>query len=203
MQKGLIIGATGNLGRVVTQTLLGRTTAHLTLFARHVDRWQVVEKDRVTLVKGDVLDAAQLSQAVVGQDFVFVALRGDLPAYVQAILSAMQKAGVTRVIFIAAMGIYNEVADDAAANLQQNVALAPYRAAADLIERAPGVTYTIIRPGWFTQGPVAYELTRKGEAVGGHQVSLASVADLVRRLVTEPKFGHNANFGIHTPLIKR
>lgn len=203
MQKGLIIGATGNLGRVVTQTLLGRTTAHLTLFARHVDRWRVVEKDRVTLVKGDVLDEAQLSQAMAGQDFVFVALRGDLPAYVQAILSAMQKAGVTRVIFIAAMGIYDEVADDAAANLQQNVALAPYRAAADLIERATGVTYTIIRPGWFTQGPVAYELTRKGEAVGSHQVSMASVADLVRRLVTEPEFGHNANFGIHTPLIKR
>ena len=203
MQKGLIIGATGNLGRVVTQTLLGRTTAHLTLFARHVDRWRVVEKDRVTLVKGDVLDEAQLSQAMAGQDFVFVALRGDLPAYVQAILSAMQKAGVTRVIFIAAMGIYDEVADDAAANLQQNVTLAPYRAAADLIERETGVTYTIIRPGWFTQGPVAYELTRKGEAFGGHQVSLASVADLVRRLVTEPEFGHNANFGIHTPLIKR
>ena len=202
MQKGLIIGATGNLGRVVTQTLLGRTTAHLTLFSRHVDRWRVVEKDRVTLVKGDVLDEAQLSQAMAGQDFVFVALRGDLPAYVQAILSAMQKAGVTRVIFIAAMGIYNEVADDAA-NLQQNVALAPYRAAADLIERETGVTYTIIRPGWFTQGPVAYELTRKGEAVGGHQVSLASVADLVRRLVMEPEFGANANFGIHTPLIKR
>lgn len=203
MQKGLIIGATGNLGRVVTQTLLGRTTAHLTLFARHVDRWRVVEKDRVTLVKGDVLDAAQLSQAMAGQDFVFVALRGDLPAYVQAILAAMQQAGVTRVIFIAAMGIYNEVADDATANLRQNAALAPYRAAADLIERADGVTYTIIRPGWFTQGPVAYELTRKGEAVGSHQVSLASVADLVRRLVTEPEFGVNANFGIHTPLIKR
>ena len=203
MQKGLIIGATGNLGRVVTQTLLGRTTAHLTLFARHVDRWRVVEKDRVTLVKGDVLDAAQLSQAMAGQDFVFVALRGDLPAYVQAILAAMQQAGVTRVIFIAAMGIYDEVADDAAANLRQNAALAPYRAAADLIERADGVTYTIIRPGWFTQGPVAYELTRKGEAVGSHQVSLASVADLVRRLVTEPEFGVNANFGIHTPLIKR
>lgn len=72
MQKGLIIGATGNLGRVVTQTLLGRTTAHLTLFARHVDQWRVVEKDRVTLVKGDVLDEAQLSQAMAGQDFVFV-----------------------------------------------------------------------------------------------------------------------------------
>lgn len=198
-----IIGATDNLGRVVTQTLLGRTTARLTLFARHVDRWRVVEKDRVTLVKGDVLDEAQLSQAMAGQDFVFVALRGDLPAYVQAILSAMQKAGVTRVIFIAAMGIYDEVADDAAANLQQNVALAPYRAAADLIERATGVTYTIIRPGWFTQGPVAYELTRKGEAVGSHQVSMASVADLVRRLVMEAEFGANANFGIHTPLIKR
>ena len=203
MQKGLIIGATGNLGRVVTQTLLGRTTAHLTLFARHIDRWRVVEKDRVALVKGDVLDEAQLSQAMAGQDFVFVALRGDLPAYVQAILSAMQKAGVTRVIFIAAMGIYDEVADDAAANLRQNAALAPYRAAADLIERATGVTYTIIRPGWFTQGPVAYELTRKGEAVGSHQVSMASVADLVRRLVTKPEFGVNANFGIHTPLIKR
>lgn len=203
MQKGLIIGATGNLGRVVTQTLLGRTTAHLTLFARHVDRWRVVEKDRVTLVKGDVLDAAQLSQAMAGQDFVFVALRGDLPAYVQAILAAMQQAGVTRVIFIAAMGIYDEVADDATANLRQNAALAPYRAAADLIERADGVTYTIIRPGWFTQGPVAYELTRKGEAVGSHQVSMASVADLVRRLVTKPEFGVNANFGIHTPLIKR
>ena len=202
MQKGLIIGATGNLGRVVTQTLLGRTTAHLTLFARHVDRWQVVEKDRVTLVKGDVLDAAQLSQAMAGQDFVFVALRGDLPAYVQAILSAMQKAGVTRVIFIAAMGIYDEVPDETTANLSHNPALAPYRTAADLIEAAR-VVYTIIRPGWVTQGPVAYDLTERGEAFGGHHVSLASVADLVRRLVTEPKFGHNANFGIHTPLIKR
>ncbi|MDN6519299.1 MAG: NAD(P)H-binding protein, partial [Enterococcus sp.] len=71
-----------------------------------------------------------------------------------------------------------------------------FRQAADIIE-ASTLNYTIIRPGWFTNGPVNYELTKKGEPFGGHDVSRKSIADLVKRVSEDLHYQNHQSIGIN------
>ena len=197
MTNVLIIGATGTLGSAARQTLLKETDAQLTLLARHANRLQATP-GRERVVAGSVTDSATLDDAIAGQDFVFAARSGDLPTYVQAIVDAMKRQGVKRLAFISSMGIYGELPARLGGDGTVAPVLRPYRQAADIVEES-GLDYTVIRPGWFTGGPVNYELTVKGEPFGGHDASVASIADLVKRLVVEPGFGVKESLGINTP----
>ena len=193
MTNVLIIGATGTLGSAARQTLLKETDAQLTLLARHANRLQATPgRERV------VADPATLDDAIAGQDFVFAALSGDLPTYAEAIVDAMKRQGVKRLAFISSMGIYGELPARLGGDGTVAPVLRPYRQAADIVEES-GLDYTVIRPGWFTGGPVNYELTVKGEPFGGHNASVALIADLVKRLVVEPGFGVKESLGINTP----
>ncbi|RRK09660.1 NAD-dependent epimerase/dehydratase family protein [Lactiplantibacillus garii] len=193
----LIIGATGTIGGAVRQNLLKTTEDHLTLFARHVGRLRA--NDRETVLAGDVTDAADLDRAMAGQDVVFVALSGPLGRFAKAIVSAMDRQHVTRLLFITSMGIYNEIPASVGSrgNLDSNGMLQPYREAADVIE-ASDLNYTVIRPGWFTNGPVDYEVTRKGEPFGGHDVSISSIADFVSRAVADETYYAHESVGLNT-----
>lgn len=193
----LIIGATGTIGSAVRQTLLKTTDDHLTLFARHAGRLRA--SDRETVLAGDVTNAADLDRAMAGQDVVFVALSGPLGRFAQAIVSAMDRQHVTRLLFITSMGIYNEIPASVGSrgNLASNGMLQPYREAADVIE-ASDLNYTVIRPGWFTNGPVDYEVTRKGEPFGGHDVSISSIADFVERAVADETYYAHESVGLNT-----
>lgn len=66
MRNVLIIGATGTLGRAATKTLLAETDAHLTLFSRSADRLPVTDQERVTMLSGNVMNAADLDKALAG-----------------------------------------------------------------------------------------------------------------------------------------
>ena len=57
--------------------------------------------------------------------------------------------------------------------------------------------YTIVRPGWFTRdAEVSYQITQKGEAFKGHDVSLDSVSDLIVKLATTPGLHVRASIGV-------
>ena len=51
----------------------------------------------------------------------------------------------------------------------------------------------------FLIGPIDYEVTRKGEPFGGHDVSRESIADLVMKLVADPELYAHDSVGINTP----
>ncbi len=192
----LIIGATGSLGREVRKHLLQTTDDNLTLFARSAGRIHDIDDARERAAEGDVYDSAVLEGALAGQDAVFAALSGDLGGMARAIVEAMDRTGVKRLIFISSMGIYNEIpAWGAGGNLENNPMLATYRDAADVVE-ASDLDYTVIRPGWFDNGPVDYEVTLKGEPFGGHDVSRASIADLVGKLIADDTLYARESVGI-------
>lgn len=195
----LIIGATGSLGRTVAPYLLEHTDDNLTLFARNASRVRIEDPKRERAISGDVYSAADLAEALAGQDAVFVALSGDLGEMARCIVAAMDKAGVKRLIFISSMGIYNEIpAWGADGNLENNPVLRTYREAADVVE-ASDLDYTVIRPGWFDNGSADYEVTRKGEPFGGHDVSRAAIADLVMRLIGDDALYARESIGINRP----
>lgn len=198
-KKVTIIGATGSIGRTVTEYLLENADDEMVLFSRSANRIRIEDPSRETAVAGDVRNAAELDAAIAGSDAVFAALSGDLAGMARDIVASMDRTGVARLIFISSMGIYNEIpAWGADGNLDRNPMLSAYREAADVVE-ASDLDYTVIRPGWFTSGPVDYEVTRKGEPFGGHDVSRASIADLVMKLIADPTLYAHDSVGINTP----
>lgn len=199
MQNGLIIGATGSIGRAVRKMMLAQTDVHLTLYSRRANRLKLDAK-RETAIAGSVLDDDQLDQTISGQDFVFVALSGDMANFATHIVASMERVNVHRLIFITTMGIYQEIPAWLGDSPEpyHNPILKSFRQAADRIEQS-SLNYTIIRPGWYTNGPINYEITQKGEPFGGHDVSRQSIADYVIRLINDPTLDNQASVGINTP----
>lgn len=199
MQNGLIIGATGSIGRAVRKMMLAQTDVHLTLYSRRANRLKLDAK-RETAVAGSVLDDDQLDQTISGQDFVFVALSGDMANFATHIVASMERVNVHRLIFITTMGIYQEIPAWLGDSPEpyHNPILKSFRQAADRIEQS-SLNYTIIRPGWYTNGPINYEITQKGEPFGGHNVSRQSIADYVIRLINDSTLDNQASVGINTP----
>lgn len=198
MTNILIIGATGSVGSVTRQYFLDHTDDQLTLMARNTDRLGRLS-DREQAIAGSVTDEATLQTALRGQDVVFAALSGNLSGMAKSLVAAMDTAGVQRLLFIASMGIYNEIPASlgASGNLRNNPMLQGYRAAADVVE-ASDLNYTVIRPGWFDNGSdTDYQVTKKGEPFGGHDVSRQSIADLVVRLAHDETLGSRDSLGIN------
>ena len=153
------------------------------------------------VVEGDVLDRAQLDPAVRGQDIVCANLAGDLDAQAARIVESMTTADVGRLIFITALGIYDEVPGTFGEWNRRQIGplLGPYRAAADTIEES-GLDYTILRPAWLTNADeVSYEVTQKDEPFKGTEVSRKSVAALVTDIATTPDLWSRANLGVNKP----
>lgn len=144
-------------------------------------------------------DTSTLLEALKGQDAVFAASSGNLRSMASSLVNAMDHSDVKRLLFITSMGIYNEIPASvgASGNLASNPVLQNYRDAADVIE-ASDLNYTIIRTGWFDNGnDTIYEVTKKGEPFGGHDVSRKSIADLVVRLAHDEKLGSRDSLGIN------
>ncbi|WP_125573943.1 NAD(P)H-binding protein [Levilactobacillus huananensis] len=198
MTNVLIIGATGSVGSVTRQYFLDHTDDQLTLMARNTNRLGQLS-NREQAVAGSVTDVATLRTALRGQDVVFAALSGNLSNMARSLVAAMDTAGVQRLVFITSMGIYNEIPASvgASGNLRSNPMLQGYRAAADVVE-ASDLNYTIIRPGWFDNGnDTDYQVTKKGEPFGGHDVSRKSIADLVVRLAHDETLGARDSLGVN------
>lgn len=197
MKKVLIIGATGTIGGAVRQTLLNETDDQLTLFTRSANRLSATERE--TVIAGDVTKDSDLDKAIAGQDVVFVALSGALGRFAKTIVAAMDWNHVTRLLFITSMGIYDEIPASigASGNLSHNSMLRSYREAADIIEGS-NLNYTVIHPGWFTGGPVDYEITKKGEPFGGHDVSISSIADFVKDAIADDNYYSHDSVGLNS-----
>lgn len=194
MTSILVLGANGQVARNTTRVLLrdtSATDAQLTLYLRRAKRLTNPDPKRVTIVEGDVLDAATLATSMRGQDVVYANLAGAMKQQAEHIVAAMHATSLRRLIFISSMGIYGEVPGERYKSI-----LDPYRDSAAVIE-ASDLDYTILRPGWFTQDDeVAYQLTQKGEPFKGHDISLNSLSDLIVKLALTPGLHSRRSLGV-------
>ncbi len=191
MTKILVLGANGQLARNTIPFLLQNPDVALTLYLRRAARLSNPDPARVTIVDGDVLEPTTLRTAMPGQDVVYANLAGAMEAQARAIVDAMHAAGVKRLIFISSMGIYNEVPGE-----PYRPVLDPYRDSAGVIE-ASDLDYTILRPGWFTQDDaIDYQVTEKGDAFKGRDVSLNSLSHLIVRLANSPTLHVRSSLGV-------
>jgi uncharacterized protein YbjT (DUF2867 family) len=186
MTKVLVLGAGRQIARWAIE-MLADEDVELTLLLRDASKLaEAPESARV--VEGDVVDREQLDPAVRGQDVVYANLAGELDTQATRIVESMTAASVQRLVFITALGIYNEVPGRFGEwnRRQAGPLLKPYRAAADTIEES-GLDYTILRPAWLTNADeVSYEVTQKDKPFKGTEVSRKSVAALVTDIITHP-----------------
>ena len=190
MKNVIILGAGGNIAKHVIDLLVKRDNAHLTLFLRNQNKLRNKNISNSRIIEGDVLNYAQLKEAIKGQDIVYVNLAGDLEAMASNIVKAMKEAGVKRIIAISSIGIYDS---------PLRSVLIPYRKLADIIE-ASDLEYTILRPTWFTRDDeVDYEITKKGEPEKGSVISQKSLATFIVKVIETPQKYIRANLGINKP----
>ncbi|SSW72528.1 putative sugar epimerase YhfK [Achromobacter veterisilvae] len=202
MKNILILGAGGQIAQWVVKTLANQPDSAVTLLLRAPKRLTGQEPANAKVVIGNVLDKKLLKSAMAGQDIVYANLIGeDLDKLAQAVIAAMQTAGVKRLVFVLSLGIYDEVPGKFGEwnNATIGEDLKPYRRAADAIETS-GLDYTIVRPAWLMdEDEVDYETTAKGQPFKGTVVSRKSVADLIAKLIANPGLYVGESLGVNKP----
>lgn len=202
MKKVLVLGAAGQIARWVISMLANNADIQLTLYLRHVGKLGASKPKNAQIVQGDVLKMDQLNLTMAGQDIVYANLSGeDIDTQAANIVKAMKAAEIKRLIFVASLGIYDEVPGKFGAWNRREIAdyLPPFRRAADAIE-ASGLDYTILRPAWLTDNDeVDYETTQRNEPFKGTEVSRKSVAALITKIIAAPELDQRSNLGVNKP----
>lgn len=183
----LLLGATGTAGSPLTKKLLSDTDYHVTLFARHAgDKFS--DSPRTTVINGNAENVEDLTEAMQGQDIVYCAISGEaLPKIAENIVAAMGECGVKRLIFMGAVGIYNEIPDemDGEDNLDNEPAQIPNRQAVDIVE-ASNLNYTVLRPGYLKEGGENdFILSVKGEPAKGYVTTIPSLVKLAVQIILD------------------
>jgi NADH dehydrogenase len=149
----LVAGGTGFLGRAIVAAL--RNDGHEVRVLTRGGRANPWAGDRgVTLVEGDVRDAATLGDAVTGCDTVVVAVQFpghpvEVPRKgltydeydrkgTENLVAAAKKAGVTRFVYLSGVNVGQ--------GREEEWFVAKDRAEAAVA--GSGITYTIVRPSW-------------------------------------------------------
>lgn len=200
MTKAIILGATGRIASLAAEMLKDDANTQLTLFVHHQQKLADDLKNQ-SVVVGDATNVDDLSAAIQGQDVVYASLAGDVVTEAQAIVEAMNRVGVHRLIWTSSLGIYDEVPGEFG---KLNTRALPgylqtYRQAADVITES-GLDYTIIRPAWLTDNDeVDYEITHHNAAFKGTEVSRKSVAAYAVSLIQDPSRDVRDSVGVDKP----
>lgn len=202
MTKVLVLGAGGQIARWVIEMLAKSGTVEMALFLRHPAWIKQSAPKNAHVVQGDVLNIVQLERAMDGQDIVYANLTGEeIDVQAANTVKAMNAAGVKRLIFVASLGIYDEVPGKFGAWNRRQIGsyLPPFRRAADAIEESD-LNYTVLRPAWLTDADeVDYETTERNEPFKGTEVSRKSVAALIVKMIESPELDSRRNLGVNKP----
>ena len=203
-----VFGATGGIGReVVSQALAaGR---HVTAVVRDPARLSVPASENLTVVTAGVTDPAAVAPALDGADAAVSALgprRGDSKTIcadgARAILGAMAKTGVRRLVAVSASGLFREAGEPPVTRYLVKPLLqailrdgkADVHHMEDLITGS-AADWTIMRPAMLTNRPLGAYRTALDRYVSP-QAGRADVANAVLRAIDDPStIGHRVNVG--------
>ncbi|MCM0583104.1 NAD(P)H-binding protein [Weissella diestrammenae] len=202
--KITILGAAGQISRLLIQRLLDETDAELVLFARQADTrlaqaFNMQFDDRITLVAGDFSDAKVLESAVSNADIVY--LNTDHGQSVQQTLMAMDYVGVKRLIVAGVLGIYDEVTGAFGKWNRQMVGPIGERGAMIETLEASDLDYTYMRMTWLYNqaGKTDYVVSYKGEPFTGAQITRQAIVQYVLDLMDDSKRDIRVSVGLWEP----
>jgi nucleoside-diphosphate-sugar epimerase len=186
----LILGAAGQIGRLLTADLLAQTQHDVVLYARDAQRrLKNNDNQRVTIIDGKFIDVQSLSQAMEGIDVIYLNDMNDEQG-VETIAETMKKLGVKRIIAASILGIYDEVPGAFGAWNKRMVGIGgiqKHAANASLLA-VDEFDYTLLRLTWLynQKGNRKYQLTQKDEPFEGAQVARSAVSQLIVDIIDEP-----------------
>jgi putative NADH-flavin reductase len=200
--KLLIFGATGGTGRECVNQALAEGH-RVTAFVRRPEAI-TTQHANLTVVQGDVTDAAAIAAAVAGHDVVISALgtRGGPSGLVEGthnILEAMKTHGVRRSLWVSSFGAGDSLKQ--MGWLSQTLIVKGFlrqaiqeKNAQEKIIVVSGHDWIIARPGGLTDGPLThkYRVTGPGDKVGRPSISRADVADFLLKNLTDARYVHQA-----------
>jgi putative NADH-flavin reductase len=189
----LIVGATRGIGRELVEQALASSGNSVTALARHPERL-AAQHERLRKVRGDILNAESVSGAMANQNAVCCAIGvrtpweqpGVFSKGTERLLHAMKSNAVRRLICVTGIGagdsrghggfLYDRVLFP--------LLLKSVYADKDLQEaliRAADVDWTIVRPGFLTNGPLtrSYRVLTDLAGVTAGRISRADVAHFV------------------------
>lgn len=187
--KILIIGASRGIGRQLLDQALAAGHA-VTAIARTPGKL-ALRHERLRVVKGDILDPASVAQAVEGRDAVCctigVKAPWDQPGLfsrgTKNLLEAMKRSGVRRLVCVTGIG-----AGDSKGHggfLYDRILrpflfgpIYPDKDRQEALIRASDAEWTIVRPGFLTNGPLTakYRVVTDLAGVTAGWISRADVA---------------------------
>lgn len=141
----VVTGATGHLGRLVVQHLLadGVPAAEIVATGRRTERLADLADQGVRVAAVDYARPETIAAALEGADVVLLVSGSEVGQRVEqhrAVIEAAKGAGVRRLVYTSA-----PQADTSP------LVLAPEHKATEEILRASGLTFTILRNGWYTE----------------------------------------------------
>lgn len=202
MKKVLVLGANGQIARIVEDRILKeQPDVELTLFLRNSNRLAELNSNKnVTLVDGDVKDFEAVNKAMKGQDIVYISfVDHDVNNTItKNVVKAMKENKVERVIESSLLGLYNEVPGEFG-RWNYSMVKGGLDAAinADKLLEESGLTYTTLRFPWLNdRDEVKYAITHKNEQYLGVSGSRQSMADVIIKIVADPEYLKNDSVGI-------
>jgi uncharacterized protein YbjT (DUF2867 family) len=203
--KVIVFGASGTLGRLVAHQLL-EDGHEVTAFARRPDKFESTQP-HPRFVAGDALDADAVADAVADHDAVVVTLGAGLQrkSVVRSqgtlnIIRAMQQHGVRRLICQSTLG-----AHESWSNLNFfwkrimfGALLRPVlkdHELQELLVRASGLDWTIVRPSAFDKRPAAggyLEDIPASERRLTLKIPVAGIAGFLARQLADLRYMHQA-----------
>lgn len=201
--KILILGAAGEISKILTDRLLKNKNNELVLFARNANRrLSFTNNSNVEVIDGDFSETEKLTKIMnIGIDIVYINAMDNL-INVKSVITAMKNSGVSKLICASVLGIYDEVKGAFGEWNKRMVGDATrYKQVAEAVEES-GLNYTIMRLTWLYNqtGNTDYVLTQKGENFYGAQVTRQAVAKLIEDII-EDKTGEfdGASIGVGEP----
>lgn len=191
MKNVLILGANGQIARIVAKRLLNeQADVQLTLYLRkshRVDDIVAINPARVRTVDADIHDHDPDNELT------------------QGVIAAMIKNDVKRVIASNVLGIYGEVPGEYGrwnTEMLTQAGLNRARRSDELLEKS-GLAYTTLRLPWLNdRDEVKYSITHKGESYVGVSGSRQSMADVVVKMIADPTYLNRDSIGLADPDIQ-
>lgn len=202
MTKVLILGANGQVARIVEERILKeQPDVELTLFLRNSGRLDSFKDQKnVTIVDGDIANYDDVNNAAKDQDIIYVSTVDHTSDNVitKNVVKAAKENNVPRIIETSLLGIYNEVPGEYGEwNYNQVKSGLPAAINADKLLSESGISYTTLRFPWLNdRDEVKYDITHKNEEYVGVSGSRQSMADVIVKIIADPTYLANDSVGI-------
>jgi len=203
--KVLVFGSTGGTGRELLVQALDQNHT-VTAYARDPAKIEDIQHSRLTVVRGDVLDATTVKSAVAGHDGILVAI-GTGPSRTtlreegtRNIVEAMQSTGVKRLICQSSLGVGDSRTNLSFLTKYIIVGLFLRHAFADherqeAVVRKSSLDWTIVRPPHLKDGPrtgtYRHGFSTTDTRIKGW-ISRADVADFMLKQLVDDTYFHQA-----------